>query len=354
MIALPEWQTFSKITTPEKVAASTGVWPISSVRNVMVKVNDTASFIAVARDTHGDKYDYSETVYAGSQQPIEIICKIHGKFRLAQAGTHYRKKSRACGCRKCQWNEVVKNRTGKEADRFKCQDCKKPLEKTELDYKKRCKDCAEKQRVASIKKKRCKGCDGFVKTSLKKNYCSHKCRRRKQNEYRESITVVSNCCVCGIEVVRKYKRDRYCCGQVCQMKLALVDNRGCVTEKDWIKHSENAKKNYKRKQSLARRRNSVGHTAMLIVRSFVNNTADDEWAKRIASARSLLAQRLQAFDGEGKQKLCDSWSKGIFDSVKSVRSKSRRNGEGEWLKKIRMIQGCLRRRRRLLNARLNT
>lgn len=55
MIALPEWQTFSKIATPEKVAASTGVWPISSVRNVMVKVNDTASFIAVARDTHGDK-----------------------------------------------------------------------------------------------------------------------------------------------------------------------------------------------------------------------------------------------------------------------------------------------------------
>lgn len=37
-------------------------------------------FIKKAKDKHGDKYDYSKTDYNGSYQPVKIICKIHGEF----------------------------------------------------------------------------------------------------------------------------------------------------------------------------------------------------------------------------------------------------------------------------------
>lgn len=38
-------------------------------------------FIAQCRAKHGDKYDYSQTIYKGCQQRITIICSIHGPFK---------------------------------------------------------------------------------------------------------------------------------------------------------------------------------------------------------------------------------------------------------------------------------
>lgn len=40
----------------------------------------TASFIAAATDIHGNKYDYSKTVYKNMNEPVEIICSEHGSF----------------------------------------------------------------------------------------------------------------------------------------------------------------------------------------------------------------------------------------------------------------------------------
>lgn len=48
MIALATWCAPSKITTPNEAGTSLGVSPISSNRNVMVKVKDTLSFINAA------------------------------------------------------------------------------------------------------------------------------------------------------------------------------------------------------------------------------------------------------------------------------------------------------------------
>ena len=39
----------------------------------MVKVKDTVSFIRRAIEVHGDKYDYSQTVWNGSSNPIIIM-----------------------------------------------------------------------------------------------------------------------------------------------------------------------------------------------------------------------------------------------------------------------------------------
>lgn len=37
-------------------------------------------FIARARKVHGDKYDYSKVVYNRVDEPVEIICPVHGSF----------------------------------------------------------------------------------------------------------------------------------------------------------------------------------------------------------------------------------------------------------------------------------
>ncbi len=45
----------------------------------MKKLN-TKEYIRRAKEVHGDKYDYSETSYKSSRDPVKIICKEHGPF----------------------------------------------------------------------------------------------------------------------------------------------------------------------------------------------------------------------------------------------------------------------------------
>ena len=44
------------------------------------KTKDLKHFIEKAKKVHGDKYDYSKTVYYGIAKKLNIICPIHGKF----------------------------------------------------------------------------------------------------------------------------------------------------------------------------------------------------------------------------------------------------------------------------------
>lgn len=41
---------------------------------------NTDDFVRKAKEIHGDKYDYSETVYINSRTKLKIICSIHGEF----------------------------------------------------------------------------------------------------------------------------------------------------------------------------------------------------------------------------------------------------------------------------------
>jgi len=60
----------------------------------------TEDFIVKAKKKHGDAtYDYSETVYNGSDIPVIIKCKVHGNF-LKSPKTHLRGE----GCQKCSRN----------------------------------------------------------------------------------------------------------------------------------------------------------------------------------------------------------------------------------------------------------
>lgn len=43
-------------------------------------INKTSFFINKAKEIHGNKYDYSKTIYQTAKKKIIIICKIHGDF----------------------------------------------------------------------------------------------------------------------------------------------------------------------------------------------------------------------------------------------------------------------------------
>lgn len=49
------------------------------ITRVGSKMN-TLTYIAKAKEKHGDKYDYSKTNYTGSQNKVTITCPIHGDF----------------------------------------------------------------------------------------------------------------------------------------------------------------------------------------------------------------------------------------------------------------------------------
>lgn len=56
----------------------------------------TEEWVEKARSIHGDKYDYSQTVYVNQRTNVKIICPIHGIFEQ-KADSHIR----GCGCRLC-------------------------------------------------------------------------------------------------------------------------------------------------------------------------------------------------------------------------------------------------------------
>lgn len=41
---------------------------------------DQTTFIARAKEVHGDKYDYSKTKYIDMRSTVEIVCPVHGSF----------------------------------------------------------------------------------------------------------------------------------------------------------------------------------------------------------------------------------------------------------------------------------
>lgn len=55
-------------------------------------------FIRRSKETHGDKYDYSETVYRGWDNNVQMRCKEHGILFSIRAGNHF---YGAEGCPEC-------------------------------------------------------------------------------------------------------------------------------------------------------------------------------------------------------------------------------------------------------------
>jgi hypothetical protein len=60
------------------------------------KTKTLSQFISEAKEIHGDKYDYSKTIYTKLKSNVIIICPIHGEFEQTPK-SHLR----GAGCRKC-------------------------------------------------------------------------------------------------------------------------------------------------------------------------------------------------------------------------------------------------------------
>ena len=46
------------------------------------RVRNTEDFISKAKQVHGNRYDYSKTIYKGQNIPVTIICPEHGEFTI--------------------------------------------------------------------------------------------------------------------------------------------------------------------------------------------------------------------------------------------------------------------------------
>lgn len=64
-------------------------------------------WIAEAREVHGDRYVYSDSVYRGANHPVEVSCPDHGVFTVRRAVDHLR----GTGCRACGYEVVRRART---------------------------------------------------------------------------------------------------------------------------------------------------------------------------------------------------------------------------------------------------
>ena len=64
-------------------------------------MSKTQVFIEKARAVHGDRYDYSKTVYVRRANHVNITCRIHGDF-LQTASSHLDGR----GCRPCGMDDV--------------------------------------------------------------------------------------------------------------------------------------------------------------------------------------------------------------------------------------------------------
>ena len=63
----------------------------------MNKDKKLEKFIHESKEVHGDKYDYTKTVYNGNINPLKITCPVHGEFQQI-AKTH----KKGAGCKLCQ------------------------------------------------------------------------------------------------------------------------------------------------------------------------------------------------------------------------------------------------------------
>lgn len=98
--------------TPNDHLSGKGCRKCAAIATSCRNQSTTKKFIEKAKTIHGDKYDYSLTIYQGSHNKVCIICPKHGEFW--QSATNH-----LCGlgCEKCK-NEKVRDLKSKGRDEF--------------------------------------------------------------------------------------------------------------------------------------------------------------------------------------------------------------------------------------------
>lgn len=82
--------------TPAGHISGNGCPKCAEVSRKVTLLKTTKQFIVEAVAVHGDKYDYSQSVYTGSSFPIQVVCPYHGMFQV-RAHVHLQ----GYGCPEC-------------------------------------------------------------------------------------------------------------------------------------------------------------------------------------------------------------------------------------------------------------
>jgi len=88
---------------------------------------DTDDFILKSKQKHGDKYDYSKSIYKNAHSKLIIICPIHGEFQTTGRNHYYK----GYGCKKCGYSKPH-NKHNLESFLNKC----KTIHGNKYDYSK--------------------------------------------------------------------------------------------------------------------------------------------------------------------------------------------------------------------------
>jgi ssDNA-binding Zn-finger/Zn-ribbon topoisomerase 1 len=78
-ISCPRHGDFTQ--NPQSHIRGTGCPKCGAELNSKNRLSSTDKFIEKARKVHGDKYNYEETEYISTKEPVKINCVIHGQFK---------------------------------------------------------------------------------------------------------------------------------------------------------------------------------------------------------------------------------------------------------------------------------
>jgi hypothetical protein len=81
-----------------------------------MKKMTTEEFIQRSKQAHGDRYDYSKTVYRGQKKRITFICKKHGEFEQFSEA-HLRSENAPC-CRRVYTEDFIKKARAIHGDKY--------------------------------------------------------------------------------------------------------------------------------------------------------------------------------------------------------------------------------------------
>lgn len=76
-------------------------------RDTLRSANIADAMIETFRMIHGDRYDYSKAIYAGTKTKMTIICPVHGEFEQTYESHSYGKGCRKCGAKGARYQKIV-------------------------------------------------------------------------------------------------------------------------------------------------------------------------------------------------------------------------------------------------------
>jgi hypothetical protein len=89
------------LITPNDHLSGKGCFTCAHARLGQARRNTQDSFVKKARDKFGDTYDYTESIFSGNWEYVQIRCKAHGMFSIV-AKEHLRGR----GCGRCGYDKA--------------------------------------------------------------------------------------------------------------------------------------------------------------------------------------------------------------------------------------------------------